>query len=190
MTDMLEIRWHGRGGQGAKTASLLLAEAAAMEGKYSQGFPDYGPERMGAPMRGFNRISDEPIRVHCAIYSPKIVVVLDDTLVTVAGVASGLPDDGIIIVNTLKKPAEIRTELELEGRTIYTVNATGIAIDEIGRPIPNSPMLGALVKVSPFLALDSVIEQIKKKFSHGFRPEVLEGNVRAINRAHEEVTSE
>nr|MBC8450677.1 2-oxoacid:acceptor oxidoreductase family protein [bacterium] len=114
----------------------------------------------------------------------------DDTLVAAADVAAGLPDDGIIIVNTLKKPAEIRTELGLEGRMIYTVNATGIAIDEIGRPIPNSPMLGALVKVSPFLALDSVIEQIKRKFSHGFRPEVLEGNVRAIVRAYEEVTSE
>jgi pyruvate ferredoxin oxidoreductase gamma subunit len=190
MAEMLEIRWHGRGGQGAKTASLLLAQAAAMEGKYSQGFPDYGPERMGAPMRGFNRISEEPIRVHCAIYSPKIVVVLDDTLISAVDVASGMPEDGIIIVNTLMTPQQIRSELGLEGGTIYTVNATSIAIDEIGRPIPNSPMLGALIKVSPFLALDSVIDQITKKFSHGFKPEVLDGNVRAIKRAHEEVTSE
>ena len=102
MADVTEIRWHARGGQGAKTASLLFAEAASMEGKYSQGFPDYGPERMGAPMRGFNRVSDEPIKVHCAIYSPSIVVVLDDTLLKAVDVAAGTPDDGIIIVNTVK----------------------------------------------------------------------------------------
>lgn len=190
MAEMMEIRWHGRGGQGAKTASLLLASAAAMEGKYSQGFPEYGPERMGAPMRGFNRVSDEPIDVHCAIYSPKIVVVLDDTLVSSANVADGTSEDGIIIVNTVKSASDIRKELGLEGRKIYVVNATGIAIDEIGRPIPNAPMLGALIAISGMLSLDTIIEQITKKFSHGFRPEVLEGNVRAIKRAHEEVTGE
>ena len=190
MPQLTEVRWHARGGQGAKTASLLLAEAAAMEGKFSQGFPDYGPERMGAPMRGFTRISEKPIHLHCAISSPSLVVVLDDTLLTAADVAGGTPDDGILVVNTLKTAAEVRSELKLEGRSIYTVDATGIAIDEIGRPIPNAPMLGALIKVSEILSLDAVLTQIKKKFSHGFRPEVLEGNVRAINRAHEEVVGE
>lgn len=190
MANVMEIRWHGRGGQGAKTASLLFAEAASMEGKYSQGFPDYGPERMGAPMRGFNRVSDEPILVHCAIYSPSIVVVLDDTLLSAVDVAAGTPEDGVIIVNTVRTAADVRRELGIEGRKIYVVDATGIAIDEIGRPIPNAPMLGALIKVTGVLSLDSVLSQIKKKFSHGFRPEVLEGNVRAIERAHGEVVPE
>jgi pyruvate ferredoxin oxidoreductase gamma subunit len=190
MSQLMEIRWHARGGQGAKTASLLLAEAAAMEGKYSQGFPDYGPERMGAPMRGFTRISESPIKVHSAIYSPQMVVVLDDTLLSAVDVADGTPEDGIIIVNTLKSAADVRKELGLKGRKLFTVNATGIAIDEIGRPIPNAPMLGALIKVSELLSLEAVTKQIKKKFSHGFRPEVLEGNVRAIKRAYEEVEGE
>jgi len=190
MTAVTEVRWHARGGQGAKTASLLLAEAAAMEGKFSQGFPDYGPERMGAPMRGFNRISEKPIKVHCAIYSPQIVVILDDTLIGTVDVAGGVPEDGVIVVNTVRSPAEIREKLGIEGRSIWTVDATGIAIDEIGRPIPNAPMLGALIRVTDLLELETVIGQIEKKFSHGFRPEVLEGNVRAIKRAHEEVTGE
>jgi pyruvate ferredoxin oxidoreductase gamma subunit len=187
---MTEIRWHGRGGQGAKTASLLLAEAAAMEGKYSQGFPDYGPERMGAPMRGFNRISDEPVKIHCAIYEPDIVLVLDDTLLKTADVSSGTSEEATIIVNTVRSAKEIRAELGVSGRNIYVVDATGIAIEEIGRPIPNAPMLGALIGVSDVLSLDIVLKQIKKKFSHGFRPEVLEGNVRAIERAHKEVKGE
>jgi len=190
MSQMMEIRWHGRGGQGAKTASLLLASAASMEGKYAQGFPDYGPERMGAPMRGFNRISDDPIRVHCAIYHPRIVVVLDDSLLGLVDVADGTPEDGTILVNSVKSAGEIRKLLGIQGRKIYVIDATGIAIDEIGRPIPNAPMLGALMKVSELLSIDTVLEQIRKKFSHGFRQEILDGNVRAIKRAYEEVTEE
>ena len=190
MPQLTEVRWHARGGQGAKTASLLLAEAAAMEGKFAQGFPDYGPERMGAPMRGFTRISDTPIRVHCAISEPSMVVVLDDTLLCSVDIAGGTPEDGVIVVNTVRTAAEVRKEMDLEGRSIFTVDATGIAIDEIGRPIPNAPMLGALIKVTELMSLDAVMTQIKKKFSHGFRPEILEGNIRAINRAHEEVVGE
>ena len=188
MAGILEIRWHARGGQGAKTASLLLAQAAAMEGKYSQGFPEYGPERMGAPMRGFTRISEEPITLHCAIYEPEIVVVLDDTLLAAVDVAAGTPKDGVILVNTVKSAAEVREELGLQDRKLFVIDATGIAIEEIGRPIPNAPMLGALIKVTGILSLEAVIGQIKKKFSHGFRVEVLEGNVRAIQRAYEEVS--
>lgn len=187
MAGILEIRWHARGGQGAKTAALLLAQAASMEGKYSQGFPDYGPERMGAPMRGFTRISDDPIKVHCAIYSPQIVVVLDETLLKSVDVAAGTPEDGIIVVNTVKSAEQVRKELSLKGRRVFVIDATGIAIEEIGRPIPNAPMLGALIKITGILPLDSVMKEIKRKFSHGFRLEVLEGNVRAINRAYEEV---
>jgi pyruvate ferredoxin oxidoreductase gamma subunit len=190
MSQLMEIRWHARGGQGAKTASLLLAEAAAMEGKYSQGFPDYGPERMGAPMRGFTRISDEPVRVHCAIYSPQIVVVLDDTLLGAVDVTAGMPKDGILIVNTIRPPAEVRRRIGNQTGKLYTIDATGIAIAEIGRPIPNAPMLGALIRASGLLKLETVVDEIKRKFSHGFRPEVLEGNVRAIHRAHEEVSAE
>ena len=189
MPQMTEIRWHARGGQGAKTASLLLAEAAAMEGKYSQGFPDYGPELMGAPMRGFTRISESPVRVHCAIYSPQIVIVLDDTLLSSVDVTAGMPADGVIIVNTVKPAAEVRKHIGSKTVKLHTVDATGIAIAEIGRPIPNAPMLGALIRVTGILKLDTVLDQITKKFSHGFRPEVLEGNVRAIRRAHEEVTT-
>jgi len=190
MSQMTEIRWHARGGQGAKTASLLLAEAAAMEGKHSQGFPDYGPERMGAPMRGFTRISDGPIRVHCAIYSPQIVIVLDDTLLGAVDVTAGMPEDGFLLVNTVKPPAEVRKAIGNRAGKLYTVDATGIAIAEIGRPIPNAPMLGALIRVTNILKMDTVLGQIKKKFSHGFRPEVLEGNLGAIRRAHEEVKAE
>ncbi len=190
MAEVMEIRWHGRGGQGAKTACLLLADAAAMEGKYSQGFPDYGPERMGAPMRGFTRISEEPIKVHCAIRSPSIVLVLDDTLLSIVDVAAGITKDGIIIVNTVRSLEDLRAELGLSDRSIYIVDATGIAIDEIGRPIPNAPMLGALIKVSGILSLDSILDRIRKKFSHGFKADLLEGNVRAIRRAYEEVKAE
>lgn len=190
MSQMMEIRWHARGGQGAKTAALLLAEAAAMEGKYSQGFPDYGPERMGAPMRGFTRISEEPVRLHCAIYSPQIVIVLDDTLLGPVDVTAGMPKDGIIIVNTVRPVAEVRKRIGSQAGKLYTVDASGIAMAEIGRPIPNAPMLGALIRASGLLRLETVTDQIKKKFSHGFRPEILEGNVRAIRRAHEEVSAE
>lgn len=190
MAEMMEIRWHARGGQGAKTASLLLAEAAAMEGKHSQGFPDYGPERMGAPMRGFTRISDAPIRVHCAIYSPQIVIVLDDTLLGAVDVTAGMPKDGTLLANTVRAAADIRKRVGGGVGRLFTVDATGIAIAEIGRPIPNSPMLGALIRVSGILELDTVLNQIRKKFSHGFRPEMLEGNVRAIRRAYEEVKGE
>lgn len=190
MSDVLEIRWHGRGGQGAKTASLLLAEAAAMEGKHSQGFPEYGPERMGAPMRGFNRISDKPIREHCAVYSPAIVAVLDYTLASMVDVAGGVTKDGIILLNTVKSPAEARLDLAISDRKIFVVDATTIAIEEIGRPIPNSPMLGALIRISGIISMDSMIEKVRQKFSHGLKSEVLEGNVRAIRRAFEEVRGE
>jgi len=187
---MLEIRWHGRGGQGAKTAAMLFAESAIEEGKHGQGFPDYGPERMGAPMRGFTRISNEPINVHCAIEEPKVVIVLDPTLLESVDVTEGVPEDGIIIVNTQKTPEEIRKQMKLKGRKLYTVNATQIALDTIGRPIPNTVMLGALLRATNVLDIATLEKNITKKFTKKYSSKVAEGNVKAIRRAFEEVIAE
>lgn len=187
---MLEIRWHGRGGQGAKTAATLVAEVALGEGRYSQGFPDYGPERMGAPVRGFTRISEEPIRLHSAIERPDVVVVLDDTLLDVVDVCENLTSDGIVIVNSDKPAPELRTKLGLgEGQRLFAVNATQISIDELGRSMPNTPMIGALVKATGALGLDSVYKDIEKKFLKKFGDKVVRGNIQAVRRAHEEVTA-
>ncbi|MBU0687179.1 MAG: 2-oxoacid:acceptor oxidoreductase family protein [Candidatus Margulisbacteria bacterium] len=187
-----EIRWHGRGGQGAKTASLLFADAAMSLGKYIQAFPEYGPERMGAPVQSFNRLADEPITVHCGVTDPSIVVVLDPTLLATVPVTAGLPDNGVIIVNSGKSPKEIRSELKLKGAKVFTVDASRIAQENIGRNIPNTPMLGALVKVSGILDFNKMLadteKKLQKKFAH--KPEVIEGNMKAIKAAHEEVKGE
>ncbi len=187
MTKPIEIRWHARGGQGAKTAATFLAEAAIQDGKYSQGFPDYGPERMGAPIRGFTRISERPVRLHCAIEEPDIVVVLDDTLLDTVNVCEGLPETGTIIVNTNKDAAEIRSRIKWNGEKLYLVNASEIALEELGRPIPNTPMLGALVKACDMITLDVLLEDITKKFSKKFKKQIVDGNLRAIKRAYKEV---
>ena len=183
---MTEIRWHARGGQGAKTAATLIAAVALEEGKFSQGFPDYGPEREGAPIRGYTRISDGPVRVHSAIYHPDIVVVLDASLLDSVDVTEGLKEGGIVLVNSPDEPAAIRKLLGVTGGKVYTVDATQIAIDEIGRPIPNTPMMGALTKVMPILKVDTILHDVEKKFkSKGDR--IVQGNFKAIRRAFEEV---
>ena len=184
---MTEIRWHARGGQGAKTAATLVAGVALEEGKYSQGFPDYGPEREGAPIRGYTRISEGPIRVHSAVYNPDIVVVLDATLLDSVDVTEGLKPGGTVLVNSPDKPAAIRERLGLkDGQVLYTVDASRIAMEEIGRPIPNTPMMGALMKVMPILKLETILSDMEKKFrSKGER--IVQGNFRAIRRAFEEV---
>ena len=184
---MLEIRWHARGGQGAKTAATLVAAVALEEGKFSQGFPDYGPEREGAPMRGYTRVSDTPIQVHSAVYTPDIVVVLDPTLLDSVDVTEGLKEGGVVLVNSNKDPKEIRKQLGMDGQgKVYTVDATQISIDEIGRAFPNTPMLGALMKVVPVLKLETILHDVEKKFkSKGDK--VVQGNFRAIRRAFEEV---
>ena len=189
MAKLTEIRWHALGGQGAKTASTFLAEAAIQDGKYSQGFPDYGPERMGAPVRGFTRISDSPIRLHCAIEDPDIVIVLDDTLLDTVDVCDGLPETGTIIINTNKDSESIRAKVNWNGKRLFVVNASEIALDEMGRPIPNTPMLGALVKVSGTISLEILLEDIEKKFTKKFKKQIVEGNLRSIKRAYEEVKS-
>lgn len=194
MGQMLEIRWHARGGQGAKTAAILLAEAASKAGKYVQGFPEYGPERMGAPMLAFNRISDEVIRVHCHVTNPGIVAILDPTLAGKVDVAEGVPDEGMILVNTPELPQKMRSVLKLENRPlkIFTVDASKIALETLGRDIPNTPMMGALVKVSNLADFNYFLKLMRGELETKFksRPEVVEGNIKAISRAYEEVKGE
>jgi pyruvate ferredoxin oxidoreductase gamma subunit len=189
MGKTVEIRWHGRGGQGAKTASLLLAEAAFNTGKYIQGFPEYGPERMGAPITAYNRIADSKIRIHSNIYEPDYVVVVDESLIRDVDVAAGLKKEGAILVNTQREPAEIKKQLKgFEGR-VYTVDAMTISIDTLGRYFPNTPMLGAIVKVSGIMSEEEFITSMEESFKHKFasKPEVIEGNMKAIKRALQEV---
>ena len=185
---LLEIRWHGRGGQGAKTAALLFADAAVETGKYIQAFPEYGPERMGAPVFAFNRISDEPILQHCGIKEPNIVVVLDPTLMESVDVTEGLPEDGVILVNTQKTASEIKKQLKLTTQSVYVVDASKIANETLKRDLPNTPMLGALIKVSKLLEFDAMLDSVKIRLEHKFpnRPEVVDGNIKAIKRAYEE----
>ena len=189
MNKITEIRWHGRGGQGAKTASLLLAGAALKEGKYIQGFPEYGPERMGAPMQSFTRISEVPIKLHSHITNPEAVVVLDSTLIDAVDVTDGLPEEGTILVNTSRTPSEIKEKLNFKGK-VFTVNATSISLDTLGRNLPNTPMLGALIKVTNLLKMETVISSIKEKIGKKFASKIVEGNVQAVKRAYEEVKGE
>ncbi|MFC1517279.1 2-oxoacid:acceptor oxidoreductase family protein [Candidatus Margulisiibacteriota bacterium] len=187
--NMMEIRWHGRGGQGAKTAALLVADAALATGKNVQAFPEYGPERMGAPVRSFNRISDEKITIHCAVEHPSIILVLDETLCNSVNVTEGVPDDGVIIINTKKKAKEYKEQLKFKGK-VFVVNASKIAMENIGMNKPNTPMLGALIKATNIMDFKNMLadtsEKLKKKFAH--KPEVVEGNIHAIKQAYEEVS--
>jgi pyruvate ferredoxin oxidoreductase gamma subunit len=190
ISNMTEIRWHGRGGQGAKTAAQLVAQVALAEGRHSQGFPEYGPERMGAPIRGFTRISEGAIRLHCPIEHPDVVVVLDDSLLALPMVAEATDDDTVFVINTQASPGEMKEKLGRQGATVYCIDATGISIDEIGRPIPNTPMIGALIKATECITLDAIKKDVEKKFMKKFGERVVQGNIRAIERAYEEVTSE
>ena len=187
---VLEIRWHGRGGQGAKTAATMVAEVALQAGKYAQGAPEYGAEREGAPIKAYTRISDRPIRVHDAIYYPDVVLVLDDTLLETEGVADGLTPDGTLLANTPKSPAEVRKKLGLKDQKVYTIDATAIALEEIGRPIPNTVMVGALSKVTGIVNSDEIKKNIKKKLGSKLSEKMLEGNMRAVDRAFDEIRSE
>lgn len=188
---MIEIRWHGRGGQGAKTAALLLAEVAFKIGKYAQGFPEYGPERMGAPITAYDRISDTPIRVHSNIYEPDFVVVVDESLIDTNDVTAGLKADGAIIVNTQRSRDEIVAQMAAKGYTgrVYTIDAREVSIKTLGRYFPNSPMLAAIVKVSGFIEeqvfLDNMLASFKHKFAR--KPEVVDGNMEALKLALKEV---
>lgn len=184
---LIEIRWHGRGGQGAVTASKILAESAILEGKYIQAFPEFGPERTGAPVKSFNRISTEPIYRHCAVTSPNYVAVLDPTLLEVIDVTEGLEPGAKVIINTGLSPKEVKNKLTRQDVDVYTVDATAVSIAKLGRNIPNTPMLGALVKITGIIKLESVLENFKEKYAKKFKPEVFQGNLEAIQMAYDEV---
>ena len=189
MASMTEIRWHGRGGQGAKTASLLLADSAFNTGKYVQGFPEYGPERMGAPITAYNRISDERCTIHSNIYEPDYVVVVDATLLSAVDVTNGLKPEGAIIINSDKSPDEVRPMLRGYTGRVCTIDAGKISEDEIGRNIPNTPMLGALIKVSGLISESDFVKDIEESLNHKFatKPQVIAGNMKALERSMKEV---
>ena len=185
MKNGIEIRWHGRGGQGAKTAALLLADVAFKTGKNVQGFPEYGPERMGAPITAYNRISSDEIRVHSNIYHPDYVVVVDETLLHTVDVTAGLKEQGAIVVNTPKSPQEIAPQLNGYKGKVYTVDARKISVETLGKNFPNSPMLAAIVAVSKVMDKDTFIREMKNSYQHKFakKPEVIDGNMKALEVA-------
>ena len=189
MKDLIEIRWHGRGGQGAKTASLLLADAAFNTGKYIQGFPEYGPERMGAPITAYNRISTNPITIHTNIYEPDYVVVVDDTLLESVDVTAGLKEDGAIVINTTKSADYLKSVLKGYSGEIYTIDAKKISEEALGRYFPNTPMLAAIVKVSKIMSDEDLLNDMKGSFKHKFakKPEVIDGNMKALEMSLKEV---
>jgi len=184
---LTEIRWHARAGQGAVTAAKLVAETALELDQYIQAMPEYGPERMGAPIQAFTRISDDPIEIHNNIEDPNVVVVLDETLLPIVDVASGLREGGFIIVNTCTPPETVRRALKIGNATVASIDATGISQDTLKRDMPNTPMIGALAKVTGLFTLDQVTGHLAKTFGKKFSQEVIDANIAAVTRAYEEV---
>lgn len=191
MKNGMEIRWHGRGGQGAKTAALLLADVAFKTGQNVQGFPEYGPERMGAPITAYNRISREKIRVHSNIYTPDFVVVVDETLLYSVDVTAGLKRNGAIIINTAKSKEEVLPYLKGYKGRVITVDARSISEETLGKNFPNTPMLAATVAVSGVMEKHEFINEMRASFQHKFakKPEVIEGNMKALEMAYDAVES-
>ncbi|MBF0327802.1 MAG: 2-oxoacid:acceptor oxidoreductase family protein [Nitrospirae bacterium] len=188
MAETVEIRWHGRGGQGTVTAAKVFADACLSGGRHVQAFPEYGPERSGAPLRAYNRVSSKELRMHCPVLHPSIVAVADATLLDAINVTEGAPDNATFIINTAKDPKEIRAKINAkDGQKVVTVDATKIAIECFGRPMPNSPMVGTLAKVSGLITLDQVLEDVKKSFGKKFAQKVIDGNLEAARRGYEEV---
>ncbi|MEO0080431.1 MAG: 2-oxoacid:acceptor oxidoreductase family protein [candidate division WOR-3 bacterium] len=189
MSEVLEIRWHGRGGQGAKTAALLFGEAALDTGQFIQAFPEYGPERTGAPVAAYNRLSKKPIRIHSGIKNPDIVVVLDPSLIEPMAATEGIKPGGVLLVNTTEKPDELRRRFNIRPDIkVWTVDASRIALETIGKDLPNTPMLGALVKVTGILDYEATMKAIEHKLSTKFRDKKLvEKNLASVRRAFEEV---
>lgn len=186
MKELSEIRWHGRGGQGAKTAAQFLAEAALDLGKSIQAFPEYGPERAGAPIRTYTRISNKKINIHSPVTNPEVVVVIDPTLLETVDVTEGLGDDGVLVVNTPSGPAAIREKTKYKKGKVAVCDATKISLETLGIPMPNTPMLGALLKVSPIVPIGIMEEKVRKKFLKKIGEEKTEANIKAIKRAFEE----
>lgn len=189
INDMVEIRWHGRGGQGAKMACMLLADVAGLQGKFVQGFPEYGPERMGAPITAYNRISEKRCTVHSNIYYPDYVVVVDESLLDSVNVTGGLKEDGAIIINTHLSPQEMRPRLQGWTGKVCTIDARRISEENLGKNIPNTPMLAAAVKVSGVLETERFLADIEESFKHKFasKPQVIEGNMATLIKSLEEV---
>lgn len=188
MEEYTEVRWHGRAQQGIVTGAKVFAEAALAAGNNVQAFPDYGPERMGAPVAAYNRISKGLLTVHCAVVNPRVVAVVDATLIGVIDVLEGVPDNGIVIVNTHEKFDDIRKRIDTGKRDLYTVDATKISLETIGRPFPNTPMMGALAKATGLVTLEDLLEVTKKTMGKKLAKEVIEGNLKAIERGYKEVT--
>ena len=185
---LTEIRWHARAGQGAVTAAKLVAETALELDRYMQAMPEYGPERMGAPIKAFTRISDEPIEIHNNIENPDVVIVLDDTLLDVIDVTEGISPEGVIIVNTCTPPAALRAVLGVvDSVRVASVDATGISLDTLKRDMPNTPMIGALAKLTGLFTLEQITAHLAKTFGKKFSQEVIDANIAAVTRAYEEV---
>ena len=182
---MIEVRWHGRGGQGAKTAALLLADIAFSAGMNVQGFPEYGPERMGAPITAYNRLNDEKIRCHSNIYEPDIVVVVDETLLKTVKVADGLKQGGKLLINSNRPPAEVLEMFSGLAAEIHVIDANDISIRTLGRSLPNTPLLAAVVRLSGIMDRDTAIEAIEDAFKEKFstKPKIVKGNVEAACEA-------
>jgi 2-oxoacid:acceptor oxidoreductase gamma subunit (pyruvate/2-ketoisovalerate family) len=186
LVTLKEFRWHGRGGQGAWTASELLARAAIHEGKYIQSFPEFGPERMGAPVKAYTRISDEPIRLHCAVYNPNLAIVMDPTLLATVPVTEGLGENGILILNTPKDPKNMKEELKMTKGNVWTVPATEIAMRVLGRAITNTAMLGVVTRATGVVKMESIEKALHERF-----PEPLaEKNLGVIKEAYKEAKPE
>jgi pyruvate ferredoxin oxidoreductase gamma subunit len=186
MSQLTEIRWHGRAGQGVVTAGELLAESAMEEGKYFQAFPEYGSERMGAPIKAYTRISDEPIELHCPILEPEIVMVVNDNLIGVVDLTEGLKPDGKLIFNTTETPARIRERLNFDGGHVWCVAASQIAMEELKRDIPSTMMLAVLARATDIVRLEPVTKLVRQSLGTRLRPEIVEANMRALKRAYDE----
>ncbi|MBN1898055.1 MAG: 2-oxoacid:acceptor oxidoreductase family protein [Spirochaetes bacterium] len=187
MGNFIEIRWHGRGGQGAKSASQIIAESLFALGKFAQSFPEYGAERAGAPMRAFNRIDEKPITLYAPVENPDIVIVIDPTLLSAIDVSDGLKKDGILLINSKDDPKKIKTKFDFKDFKVYTVPASTIAVEEIGRDMPNTPMLGALSKISSIIKLKDLEEKFKEHFTEKLGELMVGKNIKAMARGFKEV---
>ena len=188
MAETIEIRWHGRGGQGTVTAAKVLADACLSGGRQVQAFPEYGPERAGAPLRAYNRISEKILRMHCPVLNPGVVAVVDASLLDAINVAEGAKDDAVFVVNTNKDPQEVRAKLKAKpSQKVFTVDATRIAIETIGRAMPNSSMLGAVNKATAIVSMEVLLDDVKGSFGKKFVQKIIDGNLAAVKRGYEEV---
>ena len=188
MAETVEIRWHGRGGQGTVTAAKVLADTCLSGGRYVQAFPEYGPERAGAPLRAYNRISSNKLRMHCPVLEPDIVAVADATLLDSINTAEGAKDSTLFLVNTSKDPKDVKEKLKAgQNQKVFTLDATKIAIECIGRALPNSPMLGAVCKITGLITLEHLLEDVNNSFGKKFSQKIIDGNLEATKRGYEEV---